>query len=182
MLSSTDREVEGAGDGREDLRGRVLEAALDLGEVLGRDARALGHVGQPLLARLALAAQLGADELAPQRLLGRRLAHGLAVGTFQRQHLTHAATVGRERAEGAHGSAVGGTLYARRMLSIVAAAPDHLEEWRAIHNAIIPTAPLSAEEVAERATRNRLTLGVRRRRSWSATPPCDLPARAARRR
>jgi GNAT superfamily N-acetyltransferase len=45
------------------------------------------------------------------------------------------------------------------MLSIVPAAPDHLEEWRAIHNEIIPTAPLSAEEVAERATRNRLTLG-----------------------
>jgi len=45
------------------------------------------------------------------------------------------------------------------MLSIVPAAPDHLEEWRAIHNAIIPTAPLSLEEVAERATRNRLTLG-----------------------
>ena len=45
------------------------------------------------------------------------------------------------------------------MLSIAPAAPDHLEEWRAIHNAIIPTAPLSVEEVAERATRHRLTLG-----------------------
>ena len=45
------------------------------------------------------------------------------------------------------------------MLSIVPAEPDLLEDWRAIHNAIIPTAPLSAEEVAERATRNRLTLG-----------------------
>jgi GNAT superfamily N-acetyltransferase len=45
------------------------------------------------------------------------------------------------------------------MLSIVPAAPDHLDEWRAIHNAIIPTAPLSKSEVAERATRNRLTLG-----------------------
>ena len=43
-------------------------------------------------------------------------------------------------------------------LSIVLAAPDHLEEWQEIHNAIIPTAPLSAVEVAERATRNRLTL------------------------
>jgi GNAT superfamily N-acetyltransferase len=45
------------------------------------------------------------------------------------------------------------------MLHIVPAAPDRLEEWRSIHNAIIPTAPLSADEVAERATRNRLTLG-----------------------
>jgi ribosomal protein S18 acetylase RimI-like enzyme len=38
------------------------------------------------------------------------------------------------------------------------AAPDHLEDWRRIHNAIIPTAPLTEAEVAERATRNRLTL------------------------
>ena len=45
------------------------------------------------------------------------------------------------------------------MLRIVRASPDHLEVWRAIHNEIIPTAPLSGEEVAERATRNRLTLG-----------------------
>ena len=41
-------------------------------------------------------------------------------------------------------------------LRIVPAAPDHLEEWREIHDAIIATAPLSADEVAERATRNRL--------------------------
>ncbi len=44
-------------------------------------------------------------------------------------------------------------------LRIVPAAPDGLEPWRAIHNAIIPTAPLSADEVAERAGRHRLTLG-----------------------
>jgi GNAT superfamily N-acetyltransferase len=44
-------------------------------------------------------------------------------------------------------------------LHIVPAEPRHLEEWREIHNAIIPTAPLSPDEVAERATRHRLTLG-----------------------
>jgi GNAT superfamily N-acetyltransferase len=44
------------------------------------------------------------------------------------------------------------------MLRVVLAAPDLLEEWRAIHNAIIPTAPLSADDVVERATRHRLTL------------------------
>jgi GNAT superfamily N-acetyltransferase len=44
-------------------------------------------------------------------------------------------------------------------LRIVPAAPDLIEEWRAIHNAIIPTAPLTSDEVADRATRNRLTLG-----------------------
>ena len=38
------------------------------------------------------------------------------------------------------------------MLRIVRAAPDLFEEWREIHNAIIPTAPLSREDVAERAT------------------------------
>ena len=44
-------------------------------------------------------------------------------------------------------------------LTIVPAAPDRVAEWREIHNAIIPTAPLTAAEVAERATLNRLTLG-----------------------
>ena len=44
------------------------------------------------------------------------------------------------------------------MVRIVPASPDHLDAWRDIHNAIIPTASLSAAEVAERATRNRLTL------------------------
>ncbi|MFI8519899.1 GNAT family N-acetyltransferase [Streptomyces sp. NPDC085481] len=37
-----------------------------------------------------------------------------------------------------------------------ATAPALLEDWRLIHNEIIPTAPLSAEEVRERAGRNRL--------------------------
>lgn len=44
-------------------------------------------------------------------------------------------------------------------LDIVIATGALLEEWRTIHNAIIPTAPLSAGEVAERSTRHRLTLG-----------------------
>jgi len=33
-----------------------------------------------------------------------------------------------------------------------------LEDWRYVHNAIIPTAVLSLEEVCERAGRNRLTV------------------------
>lgn len=44
-------------------------------------------------------------------------------------------------------------------LDIVVATGPLLEEWRAIHNAIIPTAPLSADEVVDRAGRHRLTLG-----------------------
>ena len=43
-------------------------------------------------------------------------------------------------------------------LRIVAVADDTLELWRAIHNQIIPTAPLSPDEVAERVARNHLTL------------------------
>lgn len=35
-------------------------------------------------------------------------------------------------------------------------APSPLADWRLIHNAVIPTAPLSAEQVRERAGRNRL--------------------------
>ncbi|MFF5970200.1 GNAT family N-acetyltransferase [Streptomyces sp. NPDC012769] len=37
-----------------------------------------------------------------------------------------------------------------------AASAALLADWRLIHNAIIPTAPLSADEVRERAARNRL--------------------------
>lgn len=44
-------------------------------------------------------------------------------------------------------------------LDIVVATGPLLDEWRAIHNAIIPTDPLSAGDVTERSTRNRLTLG-----------------------
>jgi GNAT superfamily N-acetyltransferase len=33
---------------------------------------------------------------------------------------------------------------------------DALDDWRRIHNEIIPTAPLSAADVQERATRNHL--------------------------
>lgn len=43
-------------------------------------------------------------------------------------------------------------------LTIVVAAGERLDDWRRIHNQIVPTAPLSADEVAERAGRNRLTL------------------------
>lgn len=43
-------------------------------------------------------------------------------------------------------------------MQIVVATGPQLDEWCAIHNAVVPTAPLSAAEVAERAGRNRLTL------------------------
>lgn len=44
-------------------------------------------------------------------------------------------------------------------LDIVVATGPLLEDWRAIHNAIIPTDPLSAADVAQRSGRHRLTLG-----------------------
>jgi hypothetical protein len=43
-------------------------------------------------------------------------------------------------------------------LRVVAVAGTTLELWRDIHNQIIPTAPLTPDEVAERSTRHRLTL------------------------
>jgi GNAT superfamily N-acetyltransferase len=43
-------------------------------------------------------------------------------------------------------------------LDVVVATGALLEEWRSIHNAIIPTDPLSATDVAQRAAHNRLTL------------------------
>jgi GNAT superfamily N-acetyltransferase len=37
-----------------------------------------------------------------------------------------------------------------------ATGPDVLDDWRRLHNLIIPTAPLSEEEVEERSGRNHL--------------------------
>jgi len=45
------------------------------------------------------------------------------------------------------------------LLRVEPAAPDRLGEWRQIHNEIIPTSPLSHDEVAARASRNHLTVG-----------------------
>lgn len=61
-------------------------------------------------------------------------------------------------------------------LDIVVATGPLLEEWRAIHNTIIPTAPLTEDEVVVRAARHRLTLGyVRGALVGNATvrPPVD---------
>ncbi|WP_418057931.1 GNAT family N-acetyltransferase [Pimelobacter simplex] len=43
-------------------------------------------------------------------------------------------------------------------LDVVVASGPLLQEWRRIHNEIIPNAPLSEDEVAERSGRHRLTL------------------------
>jgi RimJ/RimL family protein N-acetyltransferase len=44
------------------------------------------------------------------------------------------------------------------LLRVLQAAPERLAEWRAIHTEIIPTAPLSEGEVAERSTRHDLSV------------------------
>jgi hypothetical protein len=44
------------------------------------------------------------------------------------------------------------------LLRVVPAAPQRLAEWRQVHNAIIPTSPLTEPEVAERADRHHLTV------------------------
>jgi len=44
------------------------------------------------------------------------------------------------------------------VLKIVDVTPESSESWRAIHNLIIPSDPLSADDVQERLTRNALTL------------------------
>ncbi len=45
------------------------------------------------------------------------------------------------------------------VLRVVPVRTETAEDWRRIHNLVVPTAPLSGEDVAERLTRNRLTLG-----------------------
>ena len=60
-------QAEGTGDCSEDLRAGLLAAALDLGEVLRRDAGLLGDVGERALLLVAHLAQLATDRLSPQR-------------------------------------------------------------------------------------------------------------------
>ncbi|GAA1838699.1 hypothetical protein GCM10009682_63770 [Luedemannella flava] len=43
-------------------------------------------------------------------------------------------------------------------LRIVPVGPDTVEQWRAVHNEIIPAHQLTADEMRDRLTRNRLTL------------------------
>lgn len=50
-------------------------------------------------------------------------------------------------------------VYGAALLRVAPAAPDLLDRWREIHNEIIPTSPLTEDEVAERSTRNQLTVG-----------------------
>ena len=67
-VRSIRRDFEGAGDGGEHLAGRVLESALDLGEVLRRDAGPLGRLRQRLAATEPQGAEALTQDLPPQRL------------------------------------------------------------------------------------------------------------------
>jgi hypothetical protein len=74
--TDVDREVdeggaERAGDGGDHLAGGFLAAALDLGEVLGRDAGPLGGVGEGLAALVPQAPQTCAEDDPPQGLRSR---------------------------------------------------------------------------------------------------------------
>src|SRR5690606_29199418 len=93
---------------RDHLAGRFLQAALHLGEILRRDARAAGGLHQDLAAFGAQAPQALAERLAPQRLLGGparpallvRLARRL-VGGFERSgDLGHASSYNDRPARG----------------------------------------------------------------------------------
>jgi len=59
--------------------------------------------------------------------------------------------------------------------------PAVLLDWQHVHNLIIPTAPLSAEEIRDRAGRNRLTVTYRGDTLLGCStvrPPADDPATA----
>ena len=66
------------------------------------------------------------------------------------------------------------------LLRVLPVAPERLAAWREVHNEIIPTSPLSQDEVAERATRHRLTVGTSATPSWAA--PRSVPRRGSRAR
>ena len=63
-----ERDLERPGDRGDHLARGLLEPALDLGQVLRRDARAIGGVGEALAAIMADAAQPVAERVAPERL------------------------------------------------------------------------------------------------------------------
>jgi GNAT superfamily N-acetyltransferase len=45
-----------------------------------------------------------------------------------------------------------------RVVAVTAERPDLVENWRAIHNEIIPTSPLSEHDLVDRLARHRLTV------------------------
>ena len=59
-------------------------------------------------------------------------------------------------------------------LTILPADGDLREQWREVHNRVIAPTQLTAEDVAERAVRNSLTVGYRTAPS-SKTQPSALP-------
>jgi hypothetical protein len=63
--------VEGAGQGGDHLAGRLLAAALDLGEVLGREAGPGRGLGERLVPVLAQRPEPAAERFPPQGLRGR---------------------------------------------------------------------------------------------------------------
>src|SRR5436309_59550 len=84
-----------------------------------------------------------------------------AVANKQNPHPTNRTTPNRQRAQsaGAKFDALRGGLLARPVaeLRIVPVLDDvTLLDWQRVHNEIIPTAPLSADEIRERAKRNVL--------------------------
>ena len=68
-----ERDVQGSGDGRDHLAGRLLEPALHLGEVLRRHPRPFRDVAQRLTAVVPVGAQPLAEHGSPQGLSRRRL-------------------------------------------------------------------------------------------------------------
>ena len=66
-----ERGAQRAGQGRDHLAGRLLAAALDLGQVLGRDPGPAGRLGQGFLLIQAQRAQTLAEHLPPQWFGGR---------------------------------------------------------------------------------------------------------------
>lgn len=76
-----DREVKSTGERLEHLRGRVLLAALELGEVLRRQPGTTGNVRDALTTELALPAQLAPVRAPPP--------HGAWAPVTRRRHTTY---------------------------------------------------------------------------------------------
>lgn len=122
------------------------EQHVEVGYHVALDLRGQGFATEAAAAVRGTATAAGIAHLVaiirPENLPSRRVAENIGLRLERRVHKNG-------------GDAL---VYGADLLRVVGAAPERLAEWREIHNAIIPTAPLSEREVAERATRNRLTV------------------------
>jgi RimJ/RimL family protein N-acetyltransferase len=121
---------------------------VEVGYHVALDLRGRGLATEAAAAVRDAAAETGIEHLVaiirPENLPSQRVAQNIGLRLERRAHKRGGEVL----------------VFGADLVRVVPAAPDRLDVWREIHNDIIPTAPLSEPEVAERATRNDLTVAI----------------------